>query len=92
MKKLESAINPSDKINYSVGDIVVIYQGRFGHDNIMTIKSIWDFGDWIGVSDTENPLCTHIEAIKRKLSDKELRKIIRAKRQFEWASNYRVIN
>ena len=91
MKKINSAVNLQDSIEYFVGDRVVIYQGRFGHDNIITIKSIWDFGDWIGVTNKEEPPCTNITAIKRKIDDKEIEKIIKDKARLSYVEKYRIL-
>jgi len=38
---LTEAIHPTTKEIYKVGDNVIIYQGRLGHDNIMTINSMF---------------------------------------------------
>lgn len=38
---LTEAIHPTTKEIYKVGDKVIIYQGRLGHDNIMTINSMF---------------------------------------------------
>lgn len=85
MNSVNSAINPKDGIEYFVGDKVVIYQGRFGHNNIIQIKSIW-------INETESTIIntpyvsssdslpgTYISAIKRKISDKEINLIRKAK-------------
>lgn len=79
MKQIFKAVNPKDNIEYSVGDRVCIYQGRFGHNNIITIKSIWKSGDDIFVSSNETLPGTYISAIKYKVSDKKYKEIIKAK-------------
>ena len=79
MEQIQSAINPADNIEYSVGDRVCIYQGRFGHNNIMVIKSMWKSDSHIYVSSTDKLPGTFISAIKYKVSDKKFKQIIKAK-------------
>jgi hypothetical protein len=73
--RVKSAINPKDGIEYFEGDKVVIYQGRLGHNNIIQIKSIWKHLDTFLVSETEEYFGTYITAIKKKISDKEIKRI-----------------
>lgn len=77
MIQLNSVINPRDNIEYFVNDKVVIYQGRFGHDNIIQIKSIWkdESNDCIYVSSNETLPGTYIQSIKYKISEKKINKI-----------------
>ena len=42
--RIKEAINPKTNQLIKEGDVVLVYQGRFGHNNIMTIKSMWDHG------------------------------------------------
>ena len=65
MKQLQSAVNPKTGELYSVGDRVCIYQGRFGHNNIIVIKSIWqdDINTYVSKKDTLPG--TFINSIKR---------------------------
>lgn len=92
---LTEAVHPKTKETYKIGDKVVIYQGRFGHNNIITINSLFTTDirgdDNIYVSDrsyTEkdyntsypnNPTGTYISAIKRKITDKEIKELQRAR-------------
>ena len=87
-----SIVNPKDNITYSLGDIVEIYQGRFGHNNIMKINSIFSNGNDIFVSNIVNtPGGTFIQAIKRKLTDKEFKKIQKAQNLCEQYKHYKII-
>jgi len=40
-KILTEAVHPETGETYRIGDIVVIYQGRNGHNNIITISSMF---------------------------------------------------
>jgi len=92
MNQITKAIHPETKELYSVGDRVCIYQGRFGHNNIITIKSMFsdkehngNEGDAVGfeervyVSETESLPGTYLSSVKHKISDKEYIKLQRAK-------------
>jgi hypothetical protein len=93
--RVKEAVNPKTNQLIKEGDTVLIYQGRFGHNNVMTIKSIWNHGDWIGVSKDETQLSTHIEAIKEVLSPEKLKKLKRDFTTFnrlQYLENYNFIN
>lgn len=79
MEQLQSATHPKTKEIYFVGDRVCIYQGRFGHNNIITIKSIWKGNNHIYVSKNDTLPGTYLDAVKHKISDKEYYKILKAK-------------
>jgi hypothetical protein len=79
MKQIKSAIHPISKKEYFVGDTVCIYQGRFGHNNIITIKSMWKTTDYIYVSENDTLPGTFIDAIKHKITEKELKALNKAK-------------
>ena len=92
MKQISKAINPKDNIEYSVGDRVCIYQGRFGHNNIITIKSMWQSEDYIYVSSTDKLPGTFINAIKYKVSDKKFKEIIKDKELAARYYDFNIIN
>ena len=73
--RIKEAIHPETMEIVKEGDVVLIYQGRFGHNNIMTIKSLWNHGNWIGVSPNEEEVSTNISAIKKVYTGEELRKL-----------------
>lgn len=88
---ITEAVHPTTKEVYKVGERICIYQGRFGHNNILTIGSMFtDSSGEVYVSENiyseedyqkkypHNPTGTYINAIKHKISDKEMRKIINA--------------
>jgi hypothetical protein len=92
---VKEAINPKTNQLIKEGDVVLIYQGRFGHNNIMTIKSIWDHGSWIGVSKDEDKMSTDITAIKEVISPaklKKLKKDISLFNRLKYLEEYRFIN
>lgn len=73
--RIKEAVNPKTNELVKEGDVVLIYQGRLGHNNIMTVKSIWDHGEWIGVSKDEDKMSTNITAIIEVLSPERLKKL-----------------
>jgi len=98
---LTEAIHPRTREVYRLGDIVCIYQGRFGHNNIMTIKTIISSSNGndieLYVSDKEikeadinntdetRGAFTNLSAVKHKLTEKKVKEIQRAK---QLASQY----
>lgn len=94
-QRIKEAINPETNQLIKEGDVVLIYQGRFGHNNIMTIKSMWNHGDWIGVSKDEDQISTHIEAIKKVYTPEELKKLkkdISTLKRLQYLEEYHFIN
>ena len=92
MKEIKEAVHPKTKEVYSVGDRVCIYQGRFGHNNIMVIKSMFStkehngseskeesFEERVYVSNTNSLPGTYLSAVKHKISDKDMNKILKAR-------------
>ena len=47
---LTEAVHPVTGAIYRVGDRVKIYQGRFGHNNIMVINSMFKFKEIVYVT------------------------------------------
>lgn len=90
MEQLQE-IKDKDGTIYAIGDIVCIYQGRFGHDNIITIKSIWKHNEDILVSSAETLPGTHLNAIKYKLSQKELLKIQKGIENSNYYNKFKII-
>ena len=94
MKQITEAYHPETKELYTVGDKVVIYQGRFGHDNIIEIKSMWqnenDPTDHICVSSELTLPGTFLSAVKRKITDKEIKKIRNLQYKCEEALKYNI--
>lgn len=93
--RIKKAKNPETNQLIKEGDVVLIYQGRFGHNNIMTIKSIWNHGSWIGVSSDENEMSTDITAIKKVYTSEQLKKLkkdISTLRRLKHLEEYRFIN
>ena len=58
----------------------------------MTIKSIWVSGEDIYVSENETLPGTYIQAIKYKISDKEFKKILKAKNLSWQYKDFNIIN
>ena len=83
MISVQSVIHPITGLIYQVGDNVCVYQGRFGHNNIINIKSIWlsDIGNNLNViiSEYETLPGTYLSSIKHKVSDNELNELNNAK-------------
>lgn len=92
IKQINSAINDKDGIEYFVGDRVCIYQGRFGHNNIMIIKSMWQDSNHIYVSETDKLPGTFLSAVKYKVTDKEFKKIVKAKRLASQYEDFNIIS
>lgn len=93
--RIKEAVNPETNQLIKEGDVVLIYQGRSGHNNVMTIKSIWDHGDWMGVSPNEDKISTNITAIKKVYTTEELKKLKRDISTFNrlrYLEEYRFIN
>ena len=93
--RIKEAINPKTNQLIKEGDVVLVYQGRFGHNNIMTIKSMWDHGSWIGVSPNEDKMSTNITAIKEVYTLEELKKLkrdISTFRRLRYLEEYNFIN
>lgn len=93
--RVKEALNPKTNQLIKEGDVVLIYQGRFGHNNIMTIKSIWDHGSWIGVSKNEDKMSTDITAIKEVLTPdklKKLKKDISTYSRLKYLEEYHFVN
>jgi hypothetical protein len=100
--KLNEAIHPDTKELYRVGDLVCIYQGRFGHDNIWTIGSMFktNQSDYIYVSRMvysdedykkvfpNNVTGTYLNSVKYKVSDKDFKKINKAKQLLQKHNQY----
>jgi hypothetical protein len=92
---LTEAIHPQTGETYKIGDTVLVYQGRFGHNNIMTIgtmisqdsvcngKPCTDISiskkviapEDINDSDKTKASFTYLSAVKKKLTDKEVKEI-----------------
>jgi hypothetical protein len=84
IKEVKEAIHPKTKELYRVGDIVCIYQGRFGHNNIITIKSMWvenegEENEYIYVSERDTLPGTGLYEVKHKMTPKLLKEIEKAK-------------
>ena len=90
MKQITEAYHPETKELYTVGDKVVIYQGRFGHDNIIEIKSMWQGEDYVYVSSELTLPGTYLSAVKRKITDKEIKKIRNLQYKSEEALKYSI--
>ena len=93
--RIKEAINPKTNQLIKEGDVVLVYQGRFGHNNIMTIKSMWDHGSWIGASPNEDKMSTNITAIKEVYTLEELKKLkrdISTFRRLRYLEEYNFIN
>ncbi len=91
-KHLTAAKHPKTGEEYSIGDNVCIYQGRNGHNNIITIRTIMLSLDGdlsvsakeIKPEDINNPEIlagsfTYLSAVKEKLTLKQVRAINKAK-------------
>jgi hypothetical protein len=92
---LDEFIHPETGELYKLKDKVVIYQGRFGHNNILEINTIFkvknDEFDYIYVTDriyTQEdwlkkwPHCpqgTFANSIKRKITNKQIKEIDKAR-------------
>ena len=80
MKSVTSSKHSKTGEVYSVGDRVCIYQGRFGHNNIIVIGSIWEDEkdpEHTMVSEDLTLPGTNMLSIKRKVSDKEMKELIK---------------
>lgn len=91
---ITEALHPKTKELYKIGDTVCIYQGRFGHNNIWTIGSMFvnpnDLTD-VKISNNiytkedylkpypQNPTGTGLYAVKEKITFKKLKQIQNAK-------------
>lgn len=90
---LTEAIHPKTEELYKIGDRVVIYQGRFGHNNIIIINSMFTANgdETVYVSEEtyvkgdydnpfpNNPQGTYLSAVKNKMSDKDFKSLQKAK-------------
>ncbi len=86
---LKSVIHPNTKEKYSIGDYICIYQGRFGHNNLIKIGSLFEYDGMKYVSEkeyteqdfgkkqhwTSAPQGTYIESIKEKLTIKRFNQL-----------------
>jgi hypothetical protein len=91
MVEIKSAKHPKTGELFSVGDRVCIYQGRFGHNNIITIKSMFtskehngdehnpEFEERVYVSETDSLPGSYLLDVKHKVSDKEFRALQKAR-------------
>lgn len=81
IEQIYEDIHPKSGELYKVGDVVCIYQGRFGHNNIMTIKSMWLINaghpteQATYVSNTNSLPGTSLSAVKFKVSTSLLKRI-----------------
>lgn len=76
LENITSAVNSKTGETISLGDRVVIYQGRFGHNNIITIRTMFKVHGQVYVSHREKATVgTYLEAIKRKITEAELHQI-----------------
>lgn len=66
MKYIDEAKHPTTGVVYKVGDKIVIYQGRLGHNNKITIRSMFELNDRVYVSDkAEATQGTYLSAVLR---------------------------